>query len=332
MTQLQLNNQHHLGGWPRLLPEPTPLPEKAGDTLVWQGLYGSADAYAVAELAQRQEALVLVVTRHSASAQRWQTALDFLQPPPVNADVPGADVSNLNTLHFPDWETLPYDAFSPHQDITSERLRTLVQLPATRQGMLTVPITTLMQKIAPCAFLQSTTFSFTRGQTLDISQQRKVLDDGGYLHTDTVTERGEYAVRGSVMDIYPMGAQLPVRIDLFDDEIDTLRTFDPDSQRTVSQIDALELLPAKEFPFDAAAIGRFRDRWHHTFNVDIRRCSVYQDVSSHITPNGVEYYLPFFFDQLGTLFDYLPKQVIVVLEDGVFAAAQHHLDEIKHPL
>lgn len=293
------------------------LPGKAGDIITWSGLHGAADALAVAQLAANKPSLVLVVTTGSDRAHRWRSAVDFF----LDAQTP--------TLQFPDWETLPYDAFSPHQDITSERLATLAAMPRQTTGVLTVPVTTLMQRIAPASFLAGASFDFKQGQALDVTEQRMVLDAAGYLHTDTVTEHGQYAVRGSVLDIYPMGAELPVRIDLFDDEIDTLRTFDPDSQRTVERIEALHLLPAKEFPFDDEAIRRFRDRWHNTFNVDVRRCSVYQDVSSYIAPNGIEYYLPFFFEQLGNLFDYLPDDVLLVIEPGVAEAAEHHLEEIN---
>ncbi len=300
----------------RLFAQAPRTPDAAPQVLTWSGLHGLADAAAVAAWVAEHNRLALVVTRDSARAQRWQNALQFF----------GGD--DLTPLHFPDWETLPYDAFSPHQDITSERLATLAALPQQQQGVLTVPVTTLMQRIAPRSYLAGATFDFAQGQTLDVAAQRLVLDAAGYQHTDTVSERGQYAVRGSVMDIYPMGAELPVRLDLFDDEIDTLRTFDPESQRTVEQIEALRMLPAKEFPFDDAAVARFRDRWHHAFNVDVRRCSVYQDVSSYIVPNGVEYFLPFFFDELGVLFDYLPEHVMVFIEEGAMDAAGHHLDEV----
>ncbi len=299
-----------------LLPNPPPLPGQTGQSITWTGLPGCADALAVSELSQQYHGLILVITNNSAAAQRWQGALEFF----------GGD--QLSCLHFPDWETLPYDAFSPHQDIISERLATLTALPDLHRGVLTVPVTTLLQKISPRPFLAGSTFAFAEGQVLDLHQQRQTLEANGYLHTDTVTERGQYAVRGAVMDIFPMGAELPVRIDLFDEEIETLRTFDPGTQRTVEKIPALNLLPAKEFPFDEAAVARFRDRWHNTFNVDVRRCSVYQDISAFIAPNGIEYYLPFFFDRLGTLFDYLPEDVLIVMQDQVFEAAEHHLDEV----
>jgi len=298
------------------------LPTRAGDTLTWHGLSGSADALAVSELAAGYDGLVLVITKDSAQAQRWQSATAFFA-----ASFLGEQGNNLQ---FPDWETLPYDAFSPHQDIISERLATLNKLPNTKHGLLTVPVTTLLQRIAPRPFLAGATFDFRQGQKLDIEQQRLTLDAVGYVHTDTVTERGQYAVRGSVMDIFPMGAEQPVRVDMFDEDIDTLRTFDPITQRTIEHITTLQLLPAKEFPFDQAAIAKFRESWHHTFNVDVRRCSIYQDVSSYIVPNGIEYYLPFFFEELGTLFDFLPSNVTLVLEEGVIAAAEQHLSEIAN--
>ncbi|NOX50851.1 MAG: transcription-repair coupling factor, partial [Gammaproteobacteria bacterium] len=298
------------------------IPARAGDTLTWHGLSGSADALAVSELAAGYDGLVLVITKDSAQAQRWQSATAFFAASFLD--------EQGNNLQFPDWETLPYDAFSPHQDIISERLATLNKLPNTKHGLLTVPVTTLLQRIAPRSFLAGATYDFRQGQKLDIEQQRLTLDAAGYVHTDTVTERGQYAVRGSVMDIFPMGAAQPVRVDMFDEDIDTLRTFDPITQRTIERITTLQLLPAKEFPFDQAAVAKFRESWHHTFNVDVRRCSIYQDVSSYIVPNGIEYYLPFFFEELGTLFDFLPSNVTLVLEQGVIAAAEQHLSEIAN--
>ncbi len=291
------------------------VPAKPGQQATWSNLNGVADALAIAQLSNTRDGLILVITANSARAQRWQSALSMFSS------------AQEAPLHFPDWETLAYDAFSPHQDITSERLSTLRDLPSLSKGILTVPITTLLQRISPPSYIAGAGFDFRPGQKLDVALQRRALDAAGYQNIDTVSERGQYAVRGSVLDIYPMGSDLPVRLDLFDDEIDTLRTFDPDTQRTVEKIDHLDLLPAKEFPFNDAAIARFRDQWHHAFNVDVRRCSVYQDVSSGIVPNGVEYYLPFFFDQLGTLFDYLPKEVLLVVEDGVIEAAAHQLDD-----
>ncbi|NKB97690.1 MAG: transcription-repair coupling factor [Pseudomonadales bacterium] len=289
----------------------------ASQSLAWNDLHGSADMLAVAELSRQESRLIVVITENSSAAHRWHGGLEFF------AAEPGSN------LLFPDWETLPYDAFSPHQDITSERLATLRALRTTKRGILTVPVTTLLQRIAPTSYLAGASFDLVTGQQFDIQSQRMSLEAAGYQLADTVHERGQYAVRGAVMDIFPMGTALPVRIDLFDDEIETLRTFDPESQRTVARIDELKLLPAKEFPFDDAAVARFRDGWHNTFNVDVRRCNVYQDVSSYIVPNGIEYYLSLFFSELGSLFDYLPDDVLVVTEANIESAAQHHLDEVN---
>ncbi len=299
----------------------TPIPEGRGQRLAWVGLPGRSDALALTELGQRlaqadEPKQLLVITEDSAIAQTLVNAMAFFSD------------SSLSILQFPDWETLPYDAFSPHQDITSERLATLRDLPQRDQGALVVPVTTLLQRIAPAPFIAGSSFAFAEGTTLDVAAQRVTLDAAGYQNADTVVQRGQYAVRGSVMDIFPMGAPLPVRIDLFDNEIDTLRTFDPDTQRTIDRIEALNLLPAKEFPFDDDAIRRFRGHWHEQFDVDVRRCAVYQDVSNGIVPNGVEYYLPLFFDTLGTLFDYLTESTLVVLLGDVFAAVDAQLNDV----
>ena len=231
-------------------------------------------------------------------------------------------------LTFPDWETLPYDHFSAHQDIVSERLETLYELPGTKRGVLVVPVTTLLQRLAPPSFVQSQSLVVAVGQTFDIATERQRLAGAGYRAVDTVSERGEFAVRGSLVDIFPMGGTNPVRIDLFDDEIDSLRLFDADSQRTVSEADGVRILPAREMPIDAAGIARFRAAWHRTFDADVRRCHVYQDVSSGLAPQGIEYYLPLFHEDTATLFDYLPDDTVFVLDADVDAAARRHLAEV----
>ena len=286
--------------------------------LHWTGLHGGADLLAAISVAQQLEQLCVVVTNQPATSDRWHDGVAFF-----------ATDSSVPNLRFPDWETLPYDAFSPHQDIISERLSTLQNLRTAKRGVLTVPVSTLMQRVPPVSYLDGACFELACGARFDVANQRLALESAGYQCVETVTERGQYAVRGALMDIYPMGAPLPVRIDLFDDEIDTLRTFDPDSQRTVERIERLDLLPAKEFPFDDAAVARFREQWHDLFQVDVRQCSVYQDVSSYIAPNGIEYYLPLFFDELATLFDYLPDDAIFFTEAGMAAAAQTFESDVK---
>ena len=301
----------------------TLLPEGPGQRRFWRGLPGAADMLAILELARNHPQPVVVVTAKAEGTVRWQRGLKFLQT--LTQDDSGEP---LPCLEFPDWETLPYDTFSPHQDIISERLKTLKRLGQFTEGILTVPVTTLLQKLSPPSYIQGSCLNLSRGDTFNVMTQRMQLEAAGYQSMETVSERGQYAVRGALMDIFPMGATLPVRVDLFDDEIDTLRTFDPDTQRTVEQIDSIDILPAKEFPFDDDAIARFRDCWHGLFQGDVRRCSVYQDVSSFIAPNGIEYYLPLFFDRLATLFEHLPENPIFVLEGHVEAAATSFLREV----
>ena len=285
------------------LPKPAlttpPLPSQAGFTEQWANLPDSAAALAAVTAASNHDGISIIVTPDTASANRWLRSIDFFRP------------SDLPVLSFPDWETLPYDGFSPHQDIISERLASLQNLPQCRRGLLVVPMATLLQRLAPRSFVDGHSISLAVGQQFDPHAQRRRFDAAGYQAVDTVANRGEYAIRGSLMDIFPMGSDLPIRIDLFDDEIESLRTFDTQSQRTADQRDAFAMLPAKEFPLDDAAIAQFREAWHHTFNVDVRRCSIYQDVSQGYAPSGIEYYLPFFFAELGSLFDYLPSNANV---------------------
>ena len=282
----------------------------------WQGLFGSAGSLATARLAAKAGQLVVYVAADTEAANHVQEELRFY----AGGAVP--------VLNFPDWEILPYDHFSAHQNIVSERLATLHALPNTHEGTLVVPVTTLLQRLAPADFVQRNALVLEVGQSFDIATQRAHLTAAGYRATDTVSERGEFAVRGSLMDIFPMGAANPIRIDLFDDEIDTLRLFDADTQRTVTETDHVRVLPAHEMPTDAAGVARFRDSWHRTFDVDVRRCPIYQDVSAGVAPQGIEYYLPLFFEQTATLIDHLPADAVFVLEADVRSAAQRHLDAV----
>ncbi len=297
-----------------------PAPPGAGQRSQWQNLHAGAAGLAIARAAAGHPGLTVVIARDTTSAQRWVRELEFY----------GAD---LPCLQFPDWETLAYDAFSPHQDIVSERLTTLKTLRsfadrAPAHTLLVVPVQTLLQRVVPASYVDGYTMQLAVGQRYDIDVERRRLESAGYVAVDTVTGHGEFAVRGSLMDVFPMGSETPLRVDLFDDEIESLRTFDPETQRTLERVERMTLLPAREFPFDDAAIARFRDHWHNTFNVDVRRASVYQDVSHHIPPGGVEYYLPFFFGELATLFDYLPPNTLVAEDAGVAEAAGHFLEEV----
>ena len=284
----------------------------------WQNLFGSGPSVVVARLLSQSDHFVLYVARDTEDAERVRREIGFFA---AGATEPRA---------FPDWETLPYDNFSPHQDIISERLATLYALPRLERGVLVAPVQTLMQRLAPTAFVEAQSLVLETGSRFSIDTERVRLQRAGYRNVGTVAERGEYAVRGSLMDIFPMGSKLPLRIDLDDDEIDSLRTFDPDTQRTIERIETVRILPAKEIPLDAAGIGRFRERWHHTFDVDVRRCQVYRDVSDGIAHPGVECYLPFFFETTATLFDYLPDATAIVLDDGCLAGAERFAEGLHH--
>lgn len=271
----------------------------------------------MATAASNHDSLTVVVTADTLSAERWLRQIKFFAGP------------DLEVLRIPGWETLPYDAFSPHQDVISERVATLTSLPSLPRGVLIVPMATALQRLVPRSYIDGQSIDLKVGDTFALAAERKRLDDAGYQLVETVSGRGEYAVRGSLMDIFPMGADTPIRVDLFDDEIESLRCFDPDSQRTTEQVEALELLPAKEFPLDDASVARFRANWHESFTVDVRRCSIYQDISQGICPSGIEYYLPLFFSELSTLFDYLPTRALTFAACDLQDATEYTLADVR---
>ncbi|MEE2762411.1 MAG: transcription-repair coupling factor [Pseudomonadota bacterium] len=293
------------------------FPKKPADHRTWGQLHGSSDALAICESARAHRGLTLVITRSTNDAIRLEQAMRFFLGLPPEEDGAAITDDGLELLSLPDWETLPYDLFSPHQDITSQRVRTLHRLPSTSHGVLVVPARTLMHRLPPVNYLQGNTLLLEVGQSLDIDTWRNHLESAGYRHAENVYEHGEYAVRGAILDIYPMGSNLPYRIDLFDDEIETLRTFDPETQRSIDRIDRIELLPAFEFPWHKEARSGFRNRWFEQFPDVDKDAPIYKDVSNAITPPGIEYYLPLFFDETATLFDYLPGDTHVFTADGL---------------
>ncbi len=292
-----------------------PMPAASGKQ-TWGNLPGAALSLAIAEAASNANRFTLLITSDSQSAERLQEELAFFAP-------------DLPVLHFPDWETLPYDVFSPHQDIISQRIAALYQLPELTHGVLVVPITTALHRLAPKSFLLGSSLVLDVGQKLDVDQMRARLEAAGYRCVDTVYEHGEFAVRGALIDLFPMGSPLPYRIDLFDDEIETLRTFDPENQRSVDKVESIRLLPAREFPLKKESVTGFRARFRERFDVDFRRCPVYQDLSTGITPAGIEYYLPLFFDETSTLFDYLPDDTQVFSLPGIEQAAEHFWKDVR---
>ncbi|BBP82083.1 transcription-repair-coupling factor [Pseudomonas sp. Pc102] len=292
------------------------LPAAAGKQQ-WGNLPGAALSLAIAEAASAARRFTLLLTADSQSAERLEQELSFFAP-------------DLPVLHFPDWETLPYDLFSPHQDIISQRIASLYRLPELTHGVLVVPITTALHRLAPTRFLLGSSLVLDVGQKLDVEQMRSRLEAAGYRCVDTVYEHGEFAVRGALIDLFPMGSDVPFRIDLFDDEIETLRTFDPETQRSVDKVESIRLLPAREFPLDKKAVTDFRGRFRERFDVDFRRCPIYQDLASGITPAGIEYYLPLFFEGSATLFDYLPQDTQVFSLPGIEQAAEQFWNDVRN--
>jgi transcription-repair coupling factor (superfamily II helicase) len=302
-----------------------PLP---GERVIWSRLYGDSAPLLLARAAAAHQGLLLIVTPDSQSAERLQQQLRFF-----------CSDRDLDILCFPDWETLPYDPFSPHQDIISQRLQTLHQLPMLDRGVLLVPVATLLQRLPPRDFLDRYSLVLDQGQRLNLDQMRARLEKAGYQCVPQVMEHGEFAVRGSLLDLFPMGAPVPYRIDLFDDEIETIRIFDPDSQRSLEQVEQVRLLPAREFPVDDDAITRFRQAWRSGFEGDPQRALVYRDVSNGLLPSGIEYYLPLFLEQTASLFDYLPADACLVTAedvepaiDGFRSALAERYESLRHDI
>ncbi|TCO83748.1 transcription-repair coupling factor [Plasticicumulans lactativorans] len=299
-----------------VLPAP-PLPADARHAAHWGGVEGAALALALAETAARYKGLLLAVTPDTHTALRLEAELGFF----------AAD-AGLDTLVFPDWETLPYDVFSPHQDIVSQRLATLYRLPTQKRGILIVPAATLMQRLAPRGYLDRHALVLARGERLDLDAFRARLEAAGYACVSQVMEHGEFAVRGSIVDLYPMGSAAPIRVDLFDDEVESLRTFEPDTQKSVAKLDAVELLPAREFALDKETVTRFRSAFRATFEGDPQRCPVYREVSQGFAPGGIEYWLPLFFESTATLFDYLPAETLALCLPGLDAAMEGFIAQV----
>jgi len=279
--------------------------------LVWTGLAGDSLALAISAAAQRHRGPVVVITPDMQTAELLHDQLEFFS---AGHDLP--------VTTFPDWETLPYDSFSPHQDIISERLATLYRLTGLQRGLLIVSAPTLLQRLPPRDFIEQTSLVLQTGDRLHLEEMRSRLDDAGYRCVAQVMEHGEFAVRGSLLDLYPMGSELPLRIDLFDEEIESIKVFDPETQLSIEARASVRLLPAREFPMDAAAIRLFRQRYRATFEGDPQASTVYRDVSQGIAPAGIEYYLPLFLEQTSTLFDHLPATACILQLDGSTAACE----------
>lgn len=260
---------------------------------------GSGDAWLLAQLAKAAGKTLVILTAEPLEAQRLSEEIPIFQP-------------ELKVRPLPDWETLPYDSFSPHQDLISERLRTLHALMQNEVDVLTAPITTALYRVAPPSFLAAYTFSFRQKDKLDEAALRSQLTLANYAHVSQVTMPGEFCIRGSLIDLFPMGSVVPYRIDLFDDEIESIRAFDIDTQRSLYPVGHVQLLPGREFPMDEPARNLFRAKFREVFEGDPSKASLYKDIGNGIPFAGVEYYLPLFFEETSTLFDYLPTNSLIV--------------------
>ncbi len=310
---------------PALMANPslsTPTLPRPGQRRAWWRLPASTSALALAlvQAARGHRGLILAVCPDSQSAHALENDLRIFAGNIFAGDIFAGD---LPVLHFPDWETLPYDLFSPHPDIISQRIATLSRLPACRHGILVVPVATLMQRLPPVAFVAGQTFDWQVGDRLDLSQERRRLDGAGYRLVQQVGDPGDFAIRGALLDVFPMGADTPYRIELFDDSIESIRCFDPESQRSEGTRTVISMLPAREFPTDEAALLAARERLREQFAIDPRRCSIYLDLKAGVAPGGIEYYLPLFFDTpTVSLFDYLDADALAVIAEPTLAAAE----------
>ena len=269
--------------------------------------HGSADAYFLAQLAVKYAAEkkpLFILTASAQVAERLQSEIAFFSP-------------QLGINRLPDWETLPYDQFSPHPDLVSERLATLYQFSQSAFDVGIVPVTTAMTRLAPLEYLAGRAFFLRTKTRLNIDTMRESLTFAGYSHTSQVMAPGEYAVRGGLIDLFPMGSTVPYRVDLFGDEIDAIRTFDVDTQRSIYPVNEIRLLPAHEFPLDKEGQHVFRENFRDRFEGDPSKSRLYKDISAGLAPNGCEYYLPLFFAKTATVFDYLPAHTEIFLHGAV---------------
>lgn len=292
---------------------------KTADKKSWHNLLGSSSTIAIYQAAKQAEKPILLITHDTPSAIHIEQELHS-----INRD------NDLSICLFPDWETLPYDTFSPHQDIISQRLATLYQLSRMQKGIVIVPVSTLIQKLAPKQYLESNSLLIHKGDKKDLHQLRQELEASGYRYVDQVMEHGEFSARGAILDLYPMGSNTPFRLDFFDDEIDEIRLFDPENQRSSDKIPMIELLPAHEFPTDQDGINLFRQQYRELFTGPINKESIYHLVSDGILPAGIEYYLPLFFEQTNTICDYLSDNALVIISGDIDKSIEQYWLDVDY--
>jgi transcription-repair coupling factor (superfamily II helicase) len=291
------------------------LPQSA-ELVQWSQLYGSASRLALAEAVAADSRPWLVVADDARSLDPLRAELEFY----LSGAAP--------VIALPDWEVLPYDLFSPHSDIVSERLATLAALPRLERGVVLCAADTLLQRLPPRGYVDGRTFALTVGQRLALEPLRQRLIESGYASVAQVVSHGEFALRGSLLDVFPMGTRAPLRIDLFDDEVEAIRTFDPDTQRSLDTLREVRLLPGRELPLDADAVKAFRRRYRQRFEGDPNRSTIYRGVSDGIAPSGIEFYLPLFFDTTATLADYLPKNAVFAASADLDASLERSWESV----
>ena len=291
------------------------IPSKAGEVLHWRKLHGAAPSLAVANLALTKKPIIYVCSEAQHIGEVEHELRFFL----------GDDTAIFT---FPDWECLPYDRVSPHPDIISNRLLALHRLPHLESGILIVPITALMQRLAPTTYIDAHTFDLKVGDNFETEEFRQRLIDAGYYSVEQVMSPGEFAIRGGIVDVFPSGMDSPFRLDLFDTEIETIRLFDTQTQRSVESLDKIQLLPAREFPLDQNSVEFFRQAFRAKLEGDPKKSIIYREVSKGLAPTGSEFYLPLFYEQTSTLFDYLNKQSVFILEEGVMENAETLYQEV----
>ncbi len=286
------------------------LPGNDARTVKWGKLYGAAPALAIAEAARKAQGPLIVIAETSRDAESLSEEVGFFA---------GAQLSHRV---FPDLETLPYDSFSAHPDITSARLATLSELPRARQGVWVVAIDTLLQRLAPRSYIEAYSLKVHVNETLDIEALRAQLALAGYAAVTQVVAHGEFAVRGSLIDVFPMGSDTPYRIDMLDRDVDSIRRFDPDTQRSLDKLERIALLPARETPLNPDAVREFRRRYRLRFTGDLSEQAIYRDVSAGIAPGGLEFFLPLFFERTSHLFEYLPPNSVLIDVNDASAAVE----------
>jgi transcription-repair coupling factor (superfamily II helicase) len=297
-----------------------PIPKSGQETRLALNTSGE-DSLALANLAtelkhKKHNRPLVIITANAFDAQRLLEEIPYFDP-------------SLSVHLLPDWETLPYDKFSPHPDLISDRLTTLYHITQNTCDVIIVPLATALIRLSPKAYLSANTFMLKKGQKLDLEALRRQCAEAGYHHVSQVISHGEFSVRGGLVDLFPMGSALPYRLDLFDDEIETIRTFDVDTQRSLYPVPEIRLLPAREFPLDEAGIATFRSQFREAFEGDPQRAKIYKDVSKGVASGGIEWYLPLFFEQTANLLDYLPTDSLLCLHGDLDHSAQQFWREAQ---